>query len=147
MANPTPTTSAPDWVARWPEAYAIVTGFYPESKPKGGAPQCRPLLVTQVLRGRTTGKIALRIAYGTSITRFPERAGIDLIIQNISDLDACGLQSPTRFVIAPKDQIVRQWTPEFFRPWGGCSTPRRGKLPPDLQHEYAWLMARYLPQS
>lgn len=146
MASTSPTPSAPDWVARWPEAFAIVTGFIKERKPKGGVSACRPLLVTQVLRSRVDGSIALRVAHGTSKTKFPERANIDLIIQNISDLDECGLMTPTRFVVDPQDQFILKWNADNFRPWGGCSTPRRGRLPESLQREYAWLMMQYLPK-
>jgi hypothetical protein len=140
----TSRTKTPDWVSRPPQAFSIVTGFFPETKPKGDAPACRPLLVTQVLRSRRTGEVALRVAYGTSRTKFPQRANIDLIVQNLSDLDECGLQTATRFVVAPDTQIIRPWTPEFFCPWGGSPSPRRGHLPVDLQREYAWLMANHL---
>lgn len=144
MGSYFPMTNAPDWVGRWPSAYSIVTGYFPETKPREGGPVCRPLLVTQILRNKSTGAIALRIAYGTSKIRFPEKANADLIIQNLSDLDDCGLKSPTRFVINPNQQIIRPWTTEFFAPWGGSGTPRRGQLPTHLQKEYAWLMTQYL---
>lgn len=144
MASITPTQQEPEWVKRRPEAFSIVTGFFPETKPKDGKASCRPLLITQVLRHKETGQIAMRVAYGTSKIRFPEAANRDLIVQNISDLDACGLMTPTRFVVNPKNQIVRPWTQDFFRPWGAALSPRRGKLTQDLQHEYAWLMAQYL---
>ncbi len=127
MASTTPTPSAPEWVSRWPEAFAIVTGFFPEKRPKDGSLACRPLLVTQVLRRKDDGSVHLRVAYGTSKVKFPERANDDLIVQNLSDLDACGLMTPTRFVIAPDYQIIRPWSEEFFRPWGGSPSPRRGK--------------------
>ena len=143
MASTTPT-GAPDWVRRWPEAYAIVTGYIPEKKPKGGQPKCRPLLVTQVLRSKKTSGIFLRVAYGTSQMRFPDRAGSDLIVQNISDMDACGLQTPTRFVLDPDEQFIMPWDAHHFAPWGGSGTPRRGKLTEQLQKEYAWLMSMYL---
>lgn len=144
MASTSPTQSEPDWVKRWPEAFAIVTDFFPETKPKDGSPACRPLLIMQVLRSRTTGGIFLRVAYGTSKVRFPERAGVDLIVQNLSDLEACGLLTPTRFVVDPADQIVRPWSSEHFAPWGGSGAPRRGRLPEPLIREYAWLMAAHL---
>lgn len=144
MGLTSPTPNAPEWLKRWPEAFSIVTGFFPEKQPKGGVPACRPLLVTQVLRSKLDQSIALRVAYGTSKTRFPERMNQDLIIQNISDLDACGLMTPTRFVINPRDQIIRPWTQEYFKPWGGCPSPRRGKLTEELQKDYAWLIAQHL---
>lgn len=143
MASNSPTKNVPDWVGRWPEAFAVVTGFFPEARPKGGKPDCRPLLVTQVLRAKSSGAIHLRIAYGTSKIKLQKYANRDLIIQNLSDLDACGLMTPTRFVIEPRSQLVREWTPENFAPWGGCNSPRRGRLPDHLKHEYAWLMAQY----
>jgi hypothetical protein len=144
MGSTTPTTPTPEWVKRWPEAYAIVTGYIPEKQPKGVHPKCRPLLVTQVLRSKQTGIIHLRVAYGTSQIRFPERATSDLIIQNISDMDACGLQTPTRFVINPSEQYIMPWDEYHFAPWGATGTPRRGRLTDELQREYAWLMAACL---
>jgi hypothetical protein len=105
------------------------------------------LLVTQVLRGRQTGRIAVRVAYGTSVLRFPEKQSSDLIIQNISDMDECGLQRPTRFVLAPDQQELLIWDATNFAPWGGSGSPRRGRLPLDLQKDYVWIMATYLRQS
>jgi hypothetical protein len=136
--------SVPEWVGRWPEAFSIVTGFFPETRPKDGKLKCRPLLVTQVLRRKSDNQIHLRVAYGTSKLRFPDRAGRDLIVQNISDMNECGLMTPTRFVVAPNDQIIRPWTAEHFQPWGASGTPRRGRLPDSLIHEYAWLMVQHL---
>ena len=144
MASTTPTPDAPDWVRRWPDVYSIVTGYIPEKKPEGGKPKCRPLLVTQVLRKKGDGRIYLRVAYGTSKIKLLERAGSDLIVQNIDDLDACGLMTPTRFVINPADQFIRPWDADHFAPWGGSGTPRRGKLTDEMQREYAWLMSQYL---
>lgn len=143
MGSTTPT-AAPDWLRRWPEAYAIVTGYIPEKKPEGGHAKCRPLLVTQVLRSSKADGLFLRVAYGTSKLKFPERAGSDLIIQNISDLNACGLQTPTRFVVDPEQQFVSPWDQEHFAPWGGSGTPRRGRLTSELEREYVWLVTQYL---
>lgn len=134
----------PEWVKVPPQAYSIVTGFYPETKPKDGSPDCRPLLVTQVLQSKQTGKIALRVCYGTTQLKFPQRASIDLIVQNSSDLDACGLLRPTRFVIDPSQQVILRWDEVQFKPWSGYTHPRRGMLPLDLQKEYAWLMSQHL---
>lgn len=134
----------PEWVKVPPQAYSIVTGFFPEIKPKDGSPDCRPLLVTQVLQSRTTGATAVRVCYGTTKLRFPQRANIDLIVQNSSDLDACGLLRPTRFIIDPSQQVILRWGETHFQPWTGYGHPRRGMLPLDLQKEYAWLMAQYL---
>lgn len=133
----------PDWLSRPPQAYSIVTGFFPETRPKSGKPDCRPLLVTQVLQG-SKGGIALRVCYGTTKTYFPQKANVDLIIQNSSDLDECGLLRSTRFVVDPRQQARLIWSEDNFRPWTGCSHPRRGQLPSHLQKEYAWLMAQHL---
>jgi hypothetical protein len=127
-----------------PQVYDIVTGFFPEKKPKGGTPDRRPLLVTQVLRSRKTGAIAVRVAYGTSQLRFPDRLGRDLIVQNMSDMDECGLQRPTRFVVTPDQQQLLIWDESNFAPWGAAPSPRRGRLTLDLQKEYAWLMSGHL---
>lgn len=134
----------PEWVKVPPQAYSIVTGFYPETKPKDGSPDCRPLLVTQVLQSKKTGETAVRVCYGTTKLKFPQRANIDLIVQNSSDLDACGLLRPTRFVVDPSQQVILRWGDTYFKPWTGCAHPRLGMLPLDLQKDYAWLMAQHL---
>lgn len=134
----------PEWVKVPPQAYSIVTGFYPETKPKDGSLDCRPLLVTQVLQSSKTGETAVRVCYGTTKLKFPQRANLDLIVQNSSDLDACGLLRPTRFVVDPSQQVILHWGDTHFMPWTGCLHPRRGMLPLDLQKDYAWLMAQHL---
>ncbi len=133
----------PEWVKVPPQAYSIVTGYFPETKPKDGSPDCRPLLVTQVLQSNS-GATAVRVCYGTTKLKFPRRANDDLIVQNSSDLDACGLLRPTRFVVDPSQQVVLRWDKKHFKPWSGCSHPRRGMLPLDLQKDYAWLMSQHL---
>lgn len=133
----------PEWVKVPPQAYSIVTGFYPETKPKDGSPDCRPLLVTQVLQSKS-GATAVRVCYGTTKLKFPQRAHVDLIVQNSSDLDACGLLRPTRFVVDPSQQVVLRWAEGGFKPWTGCIHPRRGLLPLELQKDYAWLMSQHL---
>ncbi|WP_339112804.1 hypothetical protein [Thioclava sp. GXIMD2076] len=134
----------PNWAQQPPTAYSIVTGFFPEAKPEGGTAKCRPLLVMQVLQGKSSGKIALRVCYGTTKVKFPQRANIDLIIQNSSDLDACGLLRATRFVIDPKQQTLLEWNADNFCLWSGTQSPRRGQLPEHLQKEVAWLMMQHL---
>lgn len=121
-------TDAPDWLARPPRAYDIVTGYFPETRSKGGSPDCRPLLVTQLLQSKATGAVSARVAYGTTKTRFPQLADADLIVQNSSDLDACGLLRPTRFVLDPAQQLILPWSTENSEPWTGCRHPRRGTL-------------------
>ncbi|MBM1814540.1 hypothetical protein JQX09_18205 [Sulfitobacter pseudonitzschiae] len=135
--------NSPEWVKVPPQAYSIVTGYFPETKPKDGSPDCRPLLVTQVLQSRS-GATAVRVCYGTTKLKFPQKANIDLIVQNSSDLDGCGLLRPTRFVIDPSQQTVLLWGDKYFEPWSGSKHPRRGMLPLDLQKEFAWLMAQHL---
>ena len=98
-------TKSPDWVKVPPQAYSVVTGFFPETNPKDGSPDCRPLLVTQVLQSQT-GATAVRVCYGTTKLRFPQKANVDLIVQNSSDLDECGLLRPTRFVLDPEQQVI-----------------------------------------
>jgi hypothetical protein len=136
-------TKSPDWVKVPPQAYSVVTGFFPETNPKDGSPDCRPLLVTQVLQSQT-GATAVRVCYGTTKLRFPQKANVDLIVQNSSDLDEGGLLRPTRFVLDPEQQVILRWNEVNFRPWSNCGHPRRGSLPLDLQKEYAWLMAQHL---
>lgn len=139
-------TSTPNWVHRPPQAYDIVTGFFPETSPEGGTPKCRPLLVTQTYRVKGgSNRIVLRVAYGTSLKKAPhEYDDRDLVIYNSSELNQCGLLTPTRFVCDPSQQTLLEWNQENFCTWSGETHPRRGALSNDMQREYAWVMTKYL---
>lgn len=134
--------STPSWLTRPPSAFDIVTGYFPETSPGAKGPKLRPLLVTRVLRHRTTGDIACEVAYGTSNLKIATRQLDDIIVQNISDLDAMGLPQATRFVLSLKARVVLPWSDAHFGCWTGCRTPRIGTLLTDYQKDYAFAMMR-----
>lgn len=122
-----------DWSQTPPALFSVVTGFFPETRPKHDwATNPRPLLVTGVFRKRNTSEIFVRVAYGTSRTRrIP--APPNLCIANMSCLDALNLARPTTFVISPGSQmVILPWSPEHFRPWRGFAAPVIGVLPNDM---------------
>lgn len=144
---PTTGTELPAWTQRPPQAFDIVTGFYPEVSPTGGKPKCRPLLVTDVLRKRATGEILCSVAYGTSSVRSAQFVGRHLIVGNTLDLDDCGLLHATRFNVDRSARVNQLWDPANFCTWSGKSTPVIGRLSEDLQKEFAYLMMKQMAQD
>lgn len=136
-------SSTPNWLSSPPSAFDVVTGYFPETKPKEGGPKLRPLLVTKVLRNRHTGHFACEVAYGTSNLKVGQKLLDDIIIQNIGDLDAIGLLQATRFVLSPKQRIILPWSTEHFCCWTGYRTPRLGSLTTEYQKDYAFAMMRW----
>ena len=129
-----------DWTRSHPRIYDIVTGFFPEARPKASwAENPRPMLVTGVFRGRTSGEIRLRVAYGTSQVekiRWP-----NLNVGNLSNLNDMNLARPTAFVIHPASQMeLLRWSDQHFACWSGFSTPIIGRLPPEMQDHVAKVM-------
>lgn len=120
----------------------IVTGIYPESNPRGGVPSVRPCLVMNVYQNKKTNEIALNIAYGTKNLKLLTREGKDLIVQNVSDLNAMGLPAATRFNIQDSYRVNLLWGPSNFACWPNRSHPRLGSLLTDYQKELMWLVAR-----
>ena len=118
-----PTNPPPKWLTQPPSAFDIVTGYFPESKPKG-ALRLRPCLVLDVLRGKESGQIACRIAYGTKNLKFVQRRYLDLIIPNASDLNSMGLSTATRFDLDSRNTALLPWTEEFFGCWAGYNMPK-----------------------
>lgn len=131
------TTPPLKWIEQPPTAFDIVTGYYPESKPKAEL-RLRPCLVVGVLKGQTTGNLAIRIAYGTKNLKFVQRKDIDLIIQNHSDLKAIGLPMATRFNL--DELIVLPWNQENFGCWRGYRHPVVGRLTQDYIKDFAYSM-------
>jgi hypothetical protein len=131
--------SQPNWVAQQPSAFDIVTGYYPEREPKG-ALRLRPCLVLDVLRGKNTGAIACRVAYGTKNLQFVQRKNLDLIIQNASDLNLIGLPLATRFNLDANNLVDLPWSQDFFGCWKGYSHPKIGALTEKYIKDYAYSM-------
>lgn len=136
MASPTP----PKWLTQPPTAFDLVTARFPESNPKGEL-RLRPCLVLNVLRGKTDGAIACRLAYGTKNLKFIQRKTLDIIVQNHDDLDSMGLSMATRFDLDSKNVAVLPWTEEYFGCWTGYQHPKIGALSEDYIKTYAYIMA------
>lgn len=116
-----------------------MAGYYPETKPKAEL-RLRPCLVLDVLKGATSGKLAVRVAYGTKNLKFVQRKRIDLIIQHHAHLREIGLPRATRFVLDPEAVIVLPWSTEYFGCWDGYPDPIIGRLTEDYIKEYAYCM-------
>lgn len=134
--------SQPKWTRSPPNLFDIVTGYYPESKPKAGTPAHRPCLITAVYQNDEDGSYACEIAFGTKTLKTHQRSGLDIIIVNSSDLDEIGLPIATRFDLDSESRVVLEWRTDNFRPWKGYSSPKIGALTLVYQKEYAWLMAK-----
>jgi hypothetical protein len=135
-------SSRPEWTARPPALFDIVTGYFPETKPKKCGPDLRPPLVTRTLRNKKTGEIACQVAYGTSKLRIGQRQFDDIIIQNLPDMDEMGLAVATRFILDPQQQVILPWSTEHFGCWSGHANPKVGALTIDYQKDYAFAMMR-----
>lgn len=132
---------AAEWYRRPPSAFDIVTCNFPEADPPpDGSLKLRPALVLSVLRQKTTGMIALRIAYGTSVLKLLQREHLDLIIQNATDLRLIGLPRATRFDL--DNTVELPWCPPHFDTWAGYSSPIIGTLTQDYAKEVPWLMLK-----
>lgn len=129
------------WEQNPPRLFDIVTGYFPETSPKGTwATNPRPLLVCGRAQHPTTGLYVCRIAYGT--TQGIEKAHPnDLIIGNLSLLDQLGLKHTTRFVISSGQQmVIMPWTAEFFKPWRGKTSPIISQLPEEMQRHVGHIL-------
>lgn len=134
--------SQPKWTLSPPNLFDIVTGYYPESKPKAGTPALRPCLVTAVYQDGETGCYACEVAFGTKTLKTHQRSQLDIIIVNSSELDLMGLPMNTRFDLDTENRVVLEWLSRNFKPWTGYRSPRIGALTLEYQKEYAWLMAK-----
>ena len=105
---------SPAWVDSPPRIYDVVTGFFPETSPKGTwATNPRPLLVCGTAQDPDSKTYFCRVAYGTSQSakRFYEK---DLVIGNMSLLDSLGLKHVTRFVLnSGLQMVIMPWTEKF----------------------------------
>ena len=132
-------SSTLNWTTTPPDAFDIVTAYFPEREPSpDGSIKLRPTLVLNVLKGKTSGRMACRVAYGTKILKLRTRGHLDLTIQNSADLDFFGLPYATRFDL--DNVAVLPWTEDFFGCWSGYSSPRLSALTETYVKELAWLM-------
>lgn len=136
LALPNP----PSWLSQPPSAFDIVAAYFPETNPKGEL-RLRPCLVLDLLKGKETGAIACRVAYGTKTLKFHQRKYLDLIIQNAVDIESFGLATATRFELSRKNILDLPWNEEFFGCWSGHHHPHIGTLNVEYAKSYAYLMA------
>ncbi len=91
------------------------------------------MLVCGTAEDPESGMYFCRVAYGTTMY-LEKRKPDDLVVGNMSMLDALGLKYPTRFVThSGRHMAIMPWTSEFFRPWSGKSSPVLSYLPDDMQ--------------
>lgn len=113
-------------VATHPKALDIVWCKFPYAEQAGKpGPKSRPGLVRSVqLRNKQT-EVWVEIAYGT--TKYDHRQRpMDLHIQNSLEIDRCGLQRATCFIL---DRIaLLPWGPLFFGPRDDGVGPVIGSL-------------------
>ncbi|WP_146618937.1 hypothetical protein [Rhodoplanes elegans] len=135
------TSADPDWIHAPPARFDLVTCYFPErlQEAEPGL-KLRPGLVLAVLRGKTSGRYACRIAYGTKQLKLPRRQHLDLIIQDAADVALLGLARPTRFDL--DHTAVLPWTATFFGCWSGFATPVIGTLTEPYVREFAYLMMK-----
>lgn len=122
------------WETSPPAIYDVVTGFFPETSPKETwETNPRPLLVCGVAQDPEDGQYFCRIAYGTS-QNTSGYSGSDLVIANLSVLNALKLKRPTKFVIhSGMQMVILPWCEEFFQPWTGYPTPILSSLPEEMR--------------
>lgn len=132
----------PDWISTPPQDFDIVTGFFPEERPKHNWQENpRPMLVSGVFRGKGSGRVFVRVAYGTS--QVEKVRGQQLVIGNMSHLDNLNLAKPTAFVIQPGEQwAILPWSEQHFSPWADFETPVISKLPIEMQEFVKQIMSK-----
>jgi hypothetical protein len=96
--------------------------------------------VLHVLRDKNNGSFACRLAFGTKSLRLNHFGGVDLIIQNQTDLNVFGLPCATRFCLDPNMTEILPWDDGFFGCWSNRATPIIGRLTEDYKKEYAYCM-------
>ena len=122
--------------------FDIVTGYYPESRPKAGTSAHRPCLVTAVYQDTESGGYACEVTFGTKSLKTHQRSGLDIIIINSADLDAICLPRATRVDLDADNRVVMELKKDNFMPWSGYQSPKIGALTLEYQKDYAWLMAK-----
>lgn len=127
------------WTAAYPAVFDIVSCWFPERlAPREPGQKLRPGLVTAILQNQRTGERRVRVAYGTTVLKFPTRGHLDLYIQNAADLAFFGLGRATRFDM---DFLATlPWSPEFFGCWTGNSSPVISRLTEDYIKQYAYVL-------
>lgn len=133
------------WAARPPRVFDVVTGFFPEEKPKiNWSTDPRPMLVTGVFQ-RDDGLFSIRAAYGSTEVAKVRRRGQVLEIGNASILSSIGLKRPTSFLLSPGSQhMILAWTAARFKPWCGRATPVLGHILPQME-DYVRDIVSHLP--
>jgi hypothetical protein len=138
-----PASKLPAWVDRPPNAYDIVTAYFPESKPRPGDQSLRPCLVTRVLKADDApGEYACEVVFGTKHLKIMQRQFLDVIVQNHEHMTDFGLAMATRFDL--DSHATLPWTPQFFGCWRGKRSPVIGSLTSDYVKDYAFKMLRRL---
>jgi hypothetical protein len=92
-------------------------------------------LVLGVAQG-SAGGYAIHVAYGTKQLDKEKREAIDLIVENETEIGACGIAIPTRFDLETTAALV--WEPPEFDCWHGRYSPVLGTLPRDRQIDCAY---------
>jgi hypothetical protein len=140
MSDPVDLTE-PRWTRNPPSAFDIAASWYPEREaPDKPGPILRPVLITAVLRGESSGLYACRVAFGTKNLKIVQRQADDLIIQNARDLEQFGLGRATRFDL--DFTATLPWNKSFFGCWTDHTTPVIGSLTEEYIRDYAFLMMR-----
>lgn len=130
------------WENNPPALFSVVTGFFPETSPRETwATNPRPLLVCGVAQDPVDKTYYCRVAYGT--TQKLDRAHEDdVVIANLSMLNALGLKNPTRFVVFTGSQmVILPWTSEFFRPWTSYKSPVLSVMPKDVREHLGFVLS------
>lgn len=112
-----------------PKPLDIVWCRFPEAEnPNKPGPKSRPGLVRSLALNKDQTKAIVEVTYGTTKLKSINRA-LDLHIQNLSCIEACGLERATRFDL---DRIIwMPWTKEYFEPAPGYTRAIIGHLDPN----------------
>lgn len=131
-----------DWLNHPPQLYSIVTGFFPEVRPKEiWSSNPRPLLVCGRGLDEATKTYFCRIAYGTT-QKLDNAHSSDLVIANLGILNQLNLKLPTKFVIhSGRQMVILPWNEQHFQPWTGFSSPVLSVLPTDMQRYVGYTLA------
>jgi hypothetical protein len=112
-----------------PKPLDIVWCRFPQAeKPKVPGPKSRPGLVRSLALNKNQTKAVIEVTYGTSKLKGLDRR-LDLHIQNLSCIEACGLERATRFDL--DRTIWMPWAEEYFAPPPGYSRTIIGSLDPN----------------
>src|SRR5690606_12194049 len=113
-------------VASIPNPLDIAWCWFPvREAPESPGPKHRPTLVRAIKMSPDQTKAAIQVTFGTSNAKHGERP-FDLLIENSTGLDHCGLPYVTRFDM--DKTIWLPWAVEYFTPREGYSHPVPGSL-------------------